>query len=129
MTVQEILQNIVWKEETTGLDGATEMGILKDLFPTADMLVVKHSKRGAERASIMIKKDGKLHTVICSPRVTQLLRADKITKEHLVGFNVLHNTKQNSLYLTLPSDGWVEIRKISIKQYIPVAINPADAIA
>ena len=127
MNVQEILQKIVWKDDSQ--QSGNSLGNLNVAFPKAEILLVPHSKNGARRATVMLKDNGKVTNLICSERVTDLMRAGKLTKEHVAGFPVIYNDKQNALYLGLPSDGWIEIKSITVKEYKPQAVSMEDVIA
>lgn len=125
MTAEQILQNIVWREDKPQGSG---LGTLKEVFPTSEILIVKKSKTGAKRATIMVKKDGKIYNVICSEQLTPLVRDGRVTAEHLAGFPLVYNDTQNSIYIGFPSTGWIEVNSITAKEFIPEAINPEDLI-
>lgn len=124
-TAEQILSQIVWREEKPQ---GTGLGNLKDVFPDAELLVVKKSRNNAVRATIMVRKDNKVTNVICSEDMTPLVRDGRLTIEHLAGFPLVFNEKQNSIYIGFPSQGWVETRKITVKEFKPVAVSHNDLI-
>ena len=124
-TVQEILQEIVWKDDQ---QSGSSLGVLNEVFPTAEILVVKNSRNNARRATVMLKDNGKVTHLICSEKVTDLLRADKLQKEHLAGFPIIWNETQSQMYLGLPSQGWIEVKTIKVAQWVPEAISPEDLV-
>jgi hypothetical protein len=125
MTAEQILQNIVWREDKPQGSG---LGTLKEVFPTSEILIVKNSKTGAKRATILVKKDGKVYNVICSEQLTPLVREGKVTAEHLAGFPLVYNDKQNSIYIGFPSTGWTEVKSITVKEFVPQAVNLEDLV-
>ncbi len=124
MNVQEILNGILWKEETA--QTGNNLGTLKEVFPNAEILIVKNSKNNAQRATVMVKQNGKISNLICSLPMTPLVRDGRITKEHLAGFPIMYNEKQNSLYIVFPSQGWVEIKDIKVAEYKPTVVSAQD---
>lgn len=125
-TAEQILQSIVWRDDNPQTGNG--LGTLKEVFPTAEILLVKNSKTGAKRATIMVKKDGKVTNLICSEALTPLVRDGRITAEHLAGFPIIFNDKQNSLYIGFPSTGWTEVRTITVKEFVPEAISLEEMI-
>jgi len=99
---------------------------LKEVFPNAEILIVKNSKNNAQRATVMVKQNGKISNLICSLPMTPLVRDGRITKEHLAGFPIMYNEKQNSLYIVFPSQGWVEIKDIKVAEYKPTVVSAQD---
>ena len=88
---------------------------------------MKGDKEGKQKYLEWLKKqDGKVTNLICSESLTPLVRDGRVTKEHLAGFPIIHNEKQNSLYIGFPSTGWVEVKSIKVAEYKPVAVNHAD---
>lgn len=126
MNVQEILQQIAWKDEK---QSGNSLGNLNEVFPNAEILMVPKSKTNAERATVMIKQNGKVYNLTCSLAMTPLVRSGKLTKEHIVGFPIIFNEKQNSLYIGLPSAGWVEVSSITVAEYKPQAVSLEELIA
>lgn len=126
MTAEQILQSIVWRDDNPQTGNG--LGTLQEVFPTAEILLVKNSKTGAKRATIMVKKDGKVTNLICSEQLTPLVRDGRVTKEHLAGFPIIFNDKQNSLYIGFPSTGWTEVRTITVKEFVPEAISLEEMI-
>jgi hypothetical protein len=122
-TVEEILAGIQWKDaSTTG----TSLGTIQDLFPKAELLLVKTSKSGAKRATIMVKDGDKVTNLIIGEELTVLVREGLISLEHLVGFPLMHNDKQNQLYVGRPSQGWQEVKSIVKQDYKITAITMKD---
>ena len=121
MNVQEILNGIVWKDAKE--QSGNSLGTLKEVFPTEEILIVKRSKTNALRATVMLKKGDKITNLICSEDLTPLVRAGRVTEEHLAGFPIIHNEKQNSLYIGFPSKGWIEVKSIKVAEYVPVAVS------
>ena len=124
MKVQEILNGLLWKDATA--PSGNRMGNLKDVFPDAKVLIVKKSKNNAKRATIMVEQNGKVTNVICSEDLTPLVRDGRVTEEHLAGFPIIYNDKQNSLYIGFPSQGWIEVKGITVAEYKPVPVNHSD---
>ena len=125
MTAEQILQNIVWKDEKPQ---GPSLGTLQTLFPKHEMFVVKKSKNNALRASVLVKKDGKMTTVVCSEDITPLVRDERLTIEHLVALPLVFNEKQNTLYLGRPGSSWKDIDKITPKEFKPKAVAMEDMI-
>jgi len=124
MNVQEILNGILWKDATA--PSGNRMGNLKDVFPDAKVLIVRKSRNNAKRASIMVEQNGKVTNVICSEDLTPLVRDGRVTEEHLAGFPIIYNDKQNSLYIGFPSQGWIEVKSIKVAEYKPTVVSAQD---
>jgi hypothetical protein len=125
---QEILSKLVWKDPETENAGAS-VGNCSTIFKDCELLAIKHSKNGAKRATFMFKnKEGKTQTVAMSPRVTELYRADKITEDQILGFPVMYSDKLNSLFIGLPSSGWIEVKAIKVKDFKPSGLSLEDLI-
>lgn len=124
-TAEQILSQITWKDEQVQ---GPSLGTLKDLFPGYEMFVVKKSKTDALRASILVKKDGKVTTVVCSEDITPLVRSERLTIEHLVTLPLVFNEKQKTLYIARPGSSWKEIDKITPKEFKPQAVAMEDMI-
>lgn len=120
MTKTELLKDIKWVEETVN---ATSVGNFKELFSDYSSLLIKQSKNGATRATIMIKKDGKITNITCSEKLTTLVRANKLGMQEIAGFPVFKSDRNGGIFVGLPSDGWVEIATIVIKDYVPAAVT------
>lgn len=116
-TVEQVLAGITWKDET---EGGNSLGTLQEVFPNAELLLIKNSKTGAERATLMIKQNGKVTTVVIGKAITPLVRKGLITENHLAGFPVMHNEKNNGLYIGAPSGGWKEIKNIIVEAFTQV---------
>jgi len=127
MTTEEILKGIEWKEAA---EGSSSIGILNEVYnKDHEILLVKTSKNKAKRASLLIKKDNKVVLVIIGEELTMLVRANIVTLEHLVGFPLMYNDKQNQLYLGRPSEGWKAIADVSVVDYVPQPVALEDLIA
>jgi hypothetical protein len=126
MTTEELLSTMTFTDATA--NDAQSPGTLKEVFTGFDLLPVKNSKSGAQRATIMARKDNKVYTIVCSPAVTELFRADMISMEHIVGFPILRGNNGGT-YVTLPSSGWVSIKDIVIKNFVPGPVSHEDIIA
>jgi len=124
-TAEQILSQIVWKDEKPQ---GTGLGTLKQAFPDGEVLVVKKSKTGAVRATVLVRTAKGVMNIICSEQLTPLVRDGRVTEEHLAGFPLVYNEKQNSIYIGFPSTGWVEVRKITPKEFKPEAVGHADII-
>lgn len=128
--VQELLQTITYKDEMSSQEAS--LGTVKEIFKDFEILPVKHSKNGARRATIMLrnKATGKLtnQQLVMSPAVTDLFRADKITVNHIAGFNVSH-IEGKGFFVMLPSAGWIEVVKLTVAEYKPQAVSLEDTIA
>ena len=123
-TVEEILSKIEWKDASvTG----TSVGTIQTFFPaTAELLLVKNSKTGAKRATIMVKNGEKVTNLIIGEDLTVLVREGLINLDHLVGFPIMYNDKQNQLYIGRPSEGWKEVKSIVKKDYKITAVTMED---
>jgi len=126
MTIEEILKGIEWKEAT---EASSSIGVLNEVYKDHEILLVKNSKTGAKRATIMVKKDNKVSTVIIGEELTTLVRAGLVTLEHLVAFPLLYNDKQNQLYLGRPSEGWKAVADVKVVNYVPKPVALEDLIA
>ena len=124
-TVQEILQTIVWKDTQEQGNG---LGTLKEVFPNAEILIVKVSRNNAKRATLMLREGNKVTNVICAEKLTPLVRDGRVTKEHLAGFPLVYNEAQNSIYIGFPAEGWTEIRKITVAKWEATAVSKDDLI-
>jgi hypothetical protein len=124
-TAEQILSQIVWREDKPQ---GTGLGTLKQVFSDAEILVVKKSKTGAKRATLMVRTAKGVTNVICSEPLTPLVRDGRVTEEHLAGFPLIWNDQQNSMYITFPSTGWVEVKKITPKEFKPEAVSHNDLI-
>ncbi len=127
MTKQEVLQKIQWRE--TEFTGQQSIGKFQDLFSDFSALLVRESKTGAARSTVLMTDPNdpkKTFTVVCSLPMTPLVRANKIGLDEIAGFPVFHNEK--GFFVGMPAQGWVEIRKITVKEFKPVAVSHADII-
>ena len=52
MTTEEILKGLEWKDAT---ETSSSIGILNEVYKGHELLLIKNSKTGAKRATIMIK--------------------------------------------------------------------------
>lgn len=120
MTIEEIIKGIEWKDAT---ETGTSIGKISDLYKTEELLLVKKSKNDAPRATIMVKKDNKVSNIIISKELTVLVRAGLVTLEHLIGFPVLYNDKQNQLYVGRPSEGWKFTKDIKETDYVATPVS------
>lgn len=125
MTKEELLSTMVYTDATA--NDTQSPGTLQDVFTGFDLLPVKHSKNGAERASIMARKDNKVTTIVCSPAVTELFRANIISLEHIIGFPILRGNNGGT-YVTLPSNGWTPIKDIVKVDFVPAPVSHEDLI-
>lgn len=125
MTTQELLSDVIWREENAN---NAAVGTFKDLFSDYESLLVKNSKNGATRATIMIKKDGKVANITCSEPLTKLVRANKLGMNEIAGFPVLKSDGKG-IFVGLPSSGWVEVRSIEVKDYVAAPISMSEMIA
>ena len=125
-TAEQILSQIVWREDKP--QTGTGLGTLKQVFPDAEILVVKKSRTGAKRATLMVRTAKGVTNVICSEDMTPLVRDGRVTLEHMAGFPLVWNDKQNSMYIGFPSTGWVEVKKITPKEFKPEAVSHNDLI-
>jgi hypothetical protein len=126
MTTEQLLSDILWKDEAAQ---GTAVGTFKEVFSEFQSLLIKESKNGAARSTIMIRKDGKVSNITCSERLTNLVRAGKLGMSEIAGFPVFKSDKNKGIYVGLPSDGWLEVRSIKVKEFIPVAVTINDTIA
>ena len=126
MTTEELLSTMTFTDATA--NDAQSPGTLQEIFTGFELLPVKNSKSGAKRASIMARKDNKVYTIVCSPAVTELFRANLISMEHIVGFPILRGNNGGT-YVTLPSSGWVAIKDIVRKDFVPAPVAHNDLIA
>jgi hypothetical protein len=114
MQITEILSKIETREE---MGSSESIGTIHSLFLDHDVIVVKKSRTGATRASILVKKDGQVKNIICSEAISPAIRDGRITREHLVGFPLFYNEEQNQLYVGAPSAGWVAVRDIEVEDF------------
>ena len=126
MTTQQLLSDILWKDEAAS---GSSVGTFQELFTDFQSLLVKESKNGAKHSTVMIRKDGKVTNITCSLRLTSLVRAGKLGMSEIAGFPVFKSDKNGGIYIGLPSDGWLEVRSIKVKEFIPVAVSINDTIA
>lgn len=128
MTKEELLSGLTFTE-AKGND-AQSAGTFKEVFEGFDVLPVKHSKNGAARATILVRKDNKVANVICSPAVTELFRANQLTINQIMGFPIL-KANNGGIFVTLPSTGWSAIQDITVKdfQVVPVSVSELEALA
>jgi hypothetical protein len=126
MTAEQILQNIVWREDKPQTGNG--LGTLQEAFPNAEILIVKKSRKNAVRATIMVRTDKGVTNVICSEQLTPLVRDGRVTAEHLAGFPLVYNEAQNSVYIGFPSTGWKPVKDITAKEFVPVAVAYEDMI-
>ena len=126
MTTEELLSTMEFKDATA--NDAQSPGTVKEVFAGFELLPVKNSKTGAVRATIMARKDNKVYTIVCSPAVTELFRANMITMEHIIGFPILRGNNGGT-YITLPSSGWIAVKDIVKKDFVPAPVALEDIIA
>lgn len=126
MTKTELLKDIVWKDEAAN---STSVGNFKDLFSDYSSLLVKFSKNGAKRSTVMLKKDGKVTPITCSEKLTDLVRGGKLGMSEIAGFPVFKSDRNGGIFIGLPSDGWVEIRTIVVKDFVPQAVSVDEILA
>ena len=126
MNTQQLLADILWKDEAAS---GTSVGTFKEMFADFQSLLVRESKKGATRSTVMIRKDGKVTNITCSERLTSLVRAGKLGMSEIAGFPIFKSDKNGGIYIGLPSDGWLEVRSIKVKEFIPVAVTINDTIA
>ncbi len=124
MELKDILSKIEWKDESA--TGA-EIGNIKTAFPDAQTLLVKNSK--ADRATIMLKQGSKVTNLTIGLELTKLVRAGLVTMEHLVLMPLLYNEKQNQIYVGRPSEGWLDVKEISGKDFIMPELSFDDITA
>ena len=125
MTKTELLKDIVWKDESAN---STSVGNFKDLFSDYSSLLVKTSKNNAARATIMLKKDGKVTNITCSAKLTTLIRGGKLGMNEIAGFPVFKSDTGKGIFVGLPSDGWVEVATIVVKDFVPQAVTLDEII-
>ena len=123
MTKEELLSKLTFTE-AKGND-AQSAGTFKEVFEGFDVLPVKHSKTGAVRSTFLVRKDNKVATVVCSPAVTELFRANQLTTNQIMGFPILYGNN-GGIYVTLPSTGWSAIQDITVKDFQVAPISVAD---
>mgnify|MGYP001390763024 CR=1 FL=1 len=120
MTTEEILKGLEWKDAT---ETSSSIGILNEVYKGHELLLIKNSKTGPKRATIMIKKGDQVTNVIIGKEPTTLVRANIINLEHLVGFPLMYNDKQNQLYLGRPSEGWQAVADITVVNYVATPVT------
>ena len=125
MTKTELLKDIVWKDESAN---STSVGNFKELFSDYSSLLVRQSKNNALRATVMLKKDGKVTPIVCSAKLTTLVRAGKLGMNEIAGFPVFKSDRNGGIFIGLPSDGWVEISTIKVKDFVPQAVSLDEII-
>ena len=125
MTKTELLKDIVWKDEAAN---STSVGNFKELFSDYSSLLVKFSKNGANRSTIMLKKDGKVSNITCSEKLTALIRSGKLGMNEIAGFPVFKSDTGKGIFVGLPSDGWVEIKTIVVKDFVPAPVSMDEII-
>jgi hypothetical protein len=125
-TANDILSQIAWREEKE--QTGSSIGTLQTAFSDCELLLVKTSKKNALRATVMIKKDGKVTNAICSEAMTPLVRQGRITLEHIVNFPLVYNKDKNSIFIGFPSQGWVEAKSITAKEFKATAVNLEDLV-
>ena len=127
MTQQELLSKIQWRESE--FNQSTSIGTFKETFSQFNALLLKKSKNGAKRASVLMTDPNdtkKTFTVVCSETMTPLVREGVITLQEIAGFPVFHGDK--GFFVGIPSQGWVPVSKITAKEFKPVAISHADIL-
>jgi len=126
--MQDINELIQWRtSETTG---KASIGNFKELFGAYEALLLRKSKNGAERATILMTDPAdrtKTFNVICSLDITPRVRSGEITMEHIVNFPVFHGEK--GFFVGIPNEGWVAVKKIVAKAYVAKPINYEKLIA
>jgi hypothetical protein len=125
MTTNEILAKLETRDANQGTES---LGTIKQLFADHEMFVVRKSKNNAKRAAVLLKKDGKVHTVVCSEEMTPLVRSGQITKENLAGFPVIYNEERNALFVGLPAEGWVSVKTITVRDFVPSVVSPENLL-
>ena len=126
--MQDINELIQWR--TSENTGKASIGTFKDLFGQFEALLLRKSKTGAERATILMTDPAdrtKTFNVICSIEITPRVRSGEITLEHIAQFPVFHGEK--GFFVGIPSEGWVAVKKIVAKQYIAKPISHEKVIA
>jgi hypothetical protein len=126
MTTEELLSTMVFTDATA--NDTQSPGTLQQVFTDFDLLPVKHSKTGAARSTILARKGDKVTTIVCSPAVTELFRANIISMEHIVGFPILR-ANNGGTFVTLPSNGWTAVKDIVRKDFVPAPVSHNDIIA
>ena len=126
MTTEQLLSDVLHRDEASQ---GTSVGTFQEMFADFQSLLVKESKTGAKRATVMVRKDGKVYAIVCSERLTGLVRAGKLGMSEIAGFPIFKSDKNKGIYVGLPSDGWLEVRSIKVKEFIPVAVTINDTIA
>jgi hypothetical protein len=126
--MQDINELIQWRtSETTG---KVSIGTFKELFSAYEALLLRKSKTGAERATILMTNPEdrtKTFNVICSLDITPRVRSGEITLEHIAQFPVFHGEK--GFFVGIPNEGWVAVKKIVAKAYVAKPINFEKLIA
>lgn len=122
--MNQILKKLEWRDELT--QNNASVGTMKEIFADFEMLPIKHSKKGAKRASFLFKDkvSKKVTNVICSEALTPLYRNGKIKEEQILGFPVIWNEERKALFVGLPSAGWINVETITVQDY---QVNYEDA--
>ena len=127
--MQDINELIQWRtSENTGKEA---LGLFKDLFGAYEALLLRKSKTGAERATVLMTDPvdrTKTFTVVCALDMTPRVRSGEITLEHIAQFPVFHG-KNGGFFVGIPHEGWVAVKKIVAKQYIAKPISHEKVIA
>jgi len=93
--------------------------------------IPKNFRDPSKRVAVLFtKKDGKSVIVSCSVQVSAELRSGRMTKEQLVGMEVLEN-EDGIPFISLPGGALVELSLKTIKavDYTPTAVSWEDLIA
>ena len=127
MTQQELLSKIQWRESEFAQ--STSIGTFKETFSQFNALLLKKSKKGAKRATVLMTDPNdtkKTFNVVCSETMTPLVREGVITLQEIAGFPVFHGDK--GFFVGIPSQGWVPVSKITAKEFVPTAVSHADIL-
>jgi hypothetical protein len=124
MTTTQFLGNLVYRDAESQENAS--VGIFKDLFAKDfNALLVRNSKTGARRATIMLqRKDDatKVTNIVCSAALTDLVRAGKLGIEEIMLFPCFGGEKGN--FVGLPSQGWSELSAITPREYKIALLSP-----
>jgi len=94
-------------------------------------LMPKNFKDSSKRVAVLFtKKNGQSVVVSCSAQVSDALRSGKMTKEQLIGMEVLEN-EDGIPFISMPSGQLVEIelKTVKVKEFTVAAVDFEDLIA
>jgi hypothetical protein len=94
MTLAELKSKIVWKDQES--DRGQSVGKTGDVFTNCNVLILRQSKNGAERATVLFedKATKRITNITCSLALTSYVRSGEITEGHIKALPLFHSDEK-----------------------------------